>query len=101
FEDAVRNAQPAHIGLLRRRAVEQAEETPAEIIVGSWRFVSRGLFLEPPVAVEGMKLAFELFRVGELAARFEDAVLRPQRRGIRSDRFRGSGGAVRRSRRRT
>jgi hypothetical protein len=22
FEDAVRNAQPAHIGLLRRRAVE-------------------------------------------------------------------------------
>src|SRR4029077_2327684 len=70
-----------------------------EIVVRLGRFVFRGLFFEPLVAVEWMKLAFELFRIGELAAGFEDAVLRPQRGGIRPDRFRGSGGAVRRGRR--
>src|SRR6266702_6562243 len=101
FEDAVRNAQPAHIVLLRRGAVEQAEKAPAEIVVGLGRFVFCGLLLQPLVAVERMKLAFELFRIGELAAGFEDAVLRPQRRGIWPERFHGSGGAARRSRRRT
>ena len=38
-EDAVGNAQPAHVGLLRRRAVEQAEEAPAEIVVRLRRLV--------------------------------------------------------------
>ncbi len=33
-EDAVRNAQPAHIAVLRRRDIEQAEIAPAEIVLG-------------------------------------------------------------------
>ena len=38
-EDAVWDPQAAHVGLLVRRGVEQAEEPPAEIVVGLGRLV--------------------------------------------------------------
>ena len=100
-EDAVRNAQPAHVGLLRRRAVEQAEEAPAEIVVGLRRLVVGGLRLQPLVAVERIELALEFLRVGQLAAGLDDAVLRAQRRGVRADRLRGCRRRPRRRRRRS
>src|SRR5271170_2286546 len=60
--------QPAHIGLLGRRAVEQAEEAPAEIVVGLGRFVGCHLGLELLIGVERMLLALKFLLVGELAA---------------------------------
>ena len=89
FENAVRDAKPAHIGFLRRRAVEQAEETPAEIIVGFRRFVFRRLFLQPLVSVERMKLALEFFWIGELAPGLDRAILRAQSRSVGPDRLGG------------
>ena len=86
-EDAVRDAQPAHIGALRRRAVEQAEEAPAEIVVGLRRLVLGRLRFELLVAVERIELALEFLRVRQLAARLDDAILRAQRRGVRADRL--------------
>src|SRR5580700_1549942 len=86
-KNAVGDAQPAHIGLLRRRAVEQAEEAPAEIIVGLRRLVLGGLVFELLVAVERMQLALEFFRVRQLAAGLDGPVLGAQRRGVGSDRF--------------
>src|SRR5262249_23135104 len=80
--NAVRDAQPAHVGFLRRRAVEQAVKTPAEIIVGLRRLVFYRLVLEFFVAVERMQLALEFFRVRELAAGLDDAVLGAQARGV-------------------
>ena len=41
LEDAVRDPQPAHVGVLVRRDVEQAEEAPAEIVGRLGIFVVR------------------------------------------------------------
>ena len=87
-EDAVRHPQPAHVGVLVRRHVEQAEEAPAEIVGRLGIFVVRGLRLQPLVAVEGVLLALEFLLLGELAAGLEDAVLRPQMLGIGPGRLR-------------
>ena len=72
LQDAVWNAQPAHVGILVRRDVKQAEVAPAEIVRGLRIFVLRGLRLEPLVTVERMLLALELLRVRQLAASGED-----------------------------
>src|SRR5262249_6508611 len=85
LEDAVRNSQPAHVSRLVGRAVEQTEEAPAEIVVCLGRFVLRCLRLEPLVAVEGMQLALEFFRIGKFFSFLDDAILRAQMRGIRAD----------------
>ena len=87
LEDAVGNAQPTHVGLLRRRAVEQAEEAPTEVVVGLRRRVGRSLRLQLPVTVEGMQLALELLGVRELLAGLEKAVLRLQAGAVRADRL--------------
>ena len=76
LQDAVRDAQPAHVGVLRRRHVEQAVVAPAEIVGGLRRLVVLRLLLQPRIGVERMLLALELFLVGELAARRRRAVLR-------------------------
>src|SRR5438552_3223125 len=39
LEDAVRDPQAAHVGVLRGRDVEQSVEAPAKIIRGLWRLV--------------------------------------------------------------
>src|SRR5215831_18099759 len=75
LEDAVRNAQPAHVGALRRRRVEQAVIAPAEIVGGLWRLVLPSLLLQPLVGIEGMLLALEILLVRELAAGRRRAVL--------------------------
>src|SRR5579863_6900177 len=79
-KNAVGNTQPTHIGFLRRRAVEQAEEAPAEIIVGLRRLVLGGLVFQLLVAVERMQLALEFFRVRQLAAGLDGTILGAQRR---------------------
>src|SRR5580692_4627592 len=86
-KNAVGDAQSAHIGFLSRRAVEQAEEAPAEIVVGLRRLVLGGLVFELLVAVERMQLALEFFRVRQLAAGLDGAVLSAQRRSVGADRL--------------
>ena len=94
-ENAVGDAQPAHIGFLRWRAVKQAEETPAKIVVGFRRFVLGGLILQPLISIERIELALEFLRIGELAAGFDRPVLRAQSRRVGPDRLRRRCGAVR------
>ena len=88
FEDAVRDTQAAHIRILIRRDVEQAEEPPAEIVGRLRIFVARAELLEALVAVERMLLALELFLIGKLLAGGEHAVLRFEGRGVGSGRLR-------------
>src|SRR5262249_5748968 len=47
FEDAVRQPQPAHIGVLIGRDVKQAEKAPAEIIRRLWKLAVRGVRFQP------------------------------------------------------
>ena len=54
IEDAVRHPQPAHIGVLVRRDVEQPEEAPAEIVRRLGILALGGVLLEPLIGVEGM-----------------------------------------------
>ena len=82
LEYAVRQPQPAHIAVLRRRDIEQAVEAPAKIIRRLGVFVPGGELLQPVIGIEGMLLAFEFFRVRQLAAALQDAILRLQRGGI-------------------
>ena len=76
FQNAVRNAQPAHIRVLRGGDVKQAVIAPAEIVGGLGRRVRFRLLLQPVVGVERMLLALEFFLLGELAAGSRDLVLR-------------------------
>jgi hypothetical protein len=87
LEDAVRNAQPAHVGILRRRHIEQAVIAPAEIVRRVRRRIGERLLLQPRIGIERMLLTFELFLVGELLARCRDLVLRLDVRGIRPARL--------------
>ena len=84
FEDAVRDPQAAHIRVLVRRDIEQAEEPPAEIVGGLGIFAFGGVVLQPLVGVERMLLALELFLIGQFAARCEQPVLRFQTRPHRA-----------------
>ena len=96
LEDAVGNAQPAHIGALRRGAVEQAEEPPAEIIVRLGRRVGCGLAFQLFITVERVQFALEFLLVGELAARFRHPILGPPMGAVRAGRLgrrRRTGGA--------
>src|SRR5262249_16203070 len=81
------NAQPAHVGVLRRRDVEQAIETPTEIIRRLGRLVAGRLCLEPFVTVERMQFALEFLRVGKLLARARETVLRLVGCGVRAGRL--------------
>ncbi len=90
FEDAVRNAQPAHVGILVRRDVEQAEKPPAKIVRRLRIFPFGRVFLQPFVGVERMLLALEFLRIGKFAAAGENAVLRLEARRVRSGRLGGS-----------
>src|SRR5271168_4824932 len=88
LEDAVRNPQPAHVGILRRRHIEQAVIAPTKIIRRRRRGVVDGLLLQPWIGIEWMLFAFVFLWIGELLARCNDLVLRLDMRGIRSNRFR-------------
>ncbi len=86
-ENAVRHAQPAHVGVLVGRNVKQAEKAPAEIVRRLRIFVLGGEVFQPLVGVEGMLLALELLRVGQFAAGLEHAILRLERRRVGTDRL--------------
>ena len=73
LENAVRDAQPAHVGGLRGRDIEQPVVAPAEIVRRLGRFVLARLLLQPLVGVEWMLLALEFLLVGELAAGRRDS----------------------------
>ena len=75
-QDAVGDAQPHHVALLRRRDVEQAEIAPAEIVVGLGKRAGLGLRPEAGIGVEGMFGALPLFLVRQLAAPGDGRILR-------------------------
>src|SRR5689334_22034190 len=99
-EDAIRDAQPAHIRVLRRRDVKQSVVAPAEVVGWLGRFVLVGLVLEPGIGVERVLLALELFLLRELAAAGNRLVLRQQMLGVgaRRNARRGFARAARRAR---
>ena len=97
LENAVRDAQAAHEGILRRRDVKQPVIAPAEIVRRRRRHVVARLLLEARVGVERMLLALELLGIGQLLAVADNLVLGLQRGGVRTDRF-GIGCGGRRSR---
>ncbi len=68
LQDAIRDPQPAHVGILRRRDIEQAKIAPAEIIRRRRRRVVERLLLQPRIGVERMFFALEFFLVGEFLA---------------------------------
>src|SRR6185312_16402619 len=76
FDDPVRDAQSAHVRILVRRGIEQAEEPPTKIIGRLRIFVPCAELLQTFVAVEGMLLALELLLIGKLLAGSKHAVLR-------------------------
>src|SRR4051794_23046862 len=87
LQDAVRDSQATHVGILCRRNIEQAVITPAEVISRRrWRVLER-LLLQPRISVKGMLLALEFFLVGEFLARCDHFILCLDVRSIRSHRF--------------
>src|SRR5882724_6517593 len=84
LHDAVRDPQPAHVGILRRRDVEQAVIAPAEIVGGRWRRIVERLLLQPRIGIERMLLALELLLIDKLLARRGDPILRLDVRSLRS-----------------
>ncbi|MGY4295026.1 hypothetical protein ACVWXN_003121 [Bradyrhizobium sp. i1.4.4] len=76
LHDAVRDAQPAHVGVLRRRDVEDAVIAPAEIVRRARRRVVERLLPQSRIGIERMLVALELLLVGELLAGCDDLVLR-------------------------
>src|SRR6185437_2804356 len=85
LQDAIRDSQPAHVGILRRRDIENAVIAPAEIVRWRRRGVVFRLFLEAFIGIERMLFALEFFRIRQLLAIAKKLVLRLQSRGIRTD----------------
>ena len=85
LEDPVRNAQPAHVGTLRRRHIEQAVIAPAEIVRRLGWLVLCGLILQAWIGVEWVLVALELLLLRQLPARRQYAVLRLAMDCIRPD----------------
>ncbi len=87
FDDAVRDAQPAHVTRLRRRHVKQAVIAPAEIIFRLRRSAGERLLAHARISVERMLGALPFFLIDELLALGDDALLGTQRIGVRSARL--------------
>ena len=68
-EDAVRDAQAAHVGVLRRRDVKQPVEAPTEIVDALGVAALRAFLLETRIGIEGMLVALGLLLGRELLAR--------------------------------
>ena len=67
-QDAVGDAQAAHVGVLRRRHVEEAVEAPAEVVDALGKLALGALGLEARVAIEGMLVALGLLLGRQLPA---------------------------------
>ena len=87
LQDAVRQSQTAHVGILVGGDVEQSEVAPAEIIRRLRILVFRGVRFQPLVSIERVLIALELLRVRQLAACRNDAILRFARGGLGTDRL--------------
>jgi len=87
LHDTVRNPQPAHVGILRRRDVEQAVIAPAEIVRRTGRRIVERLLPQPRIGVERMLFALEFFLVDKLLAGGNDLVLRLDMHGVGSGRL--------------
>ena len=87
-ENAVRDAQAAHVGVLRRRHVEQPVEAPAEIVDALGILPLGALGLEPRVGIEGMLVALGLLFRRELLALRLEARHGRQMLGVRTGRLR-------------
>ena len=94
-QDAVRDAQTAHVGVLRRRHVEQPVVFPAKRIGRFGKLVVRRLLLQPRISIERMLVALDTLLLVELAAGGDGAVLRGDVLGIRPARRRRFGGSTR------
>ena len=94
-DDAVWDTQPAHVGILIGRDIEQAKKPPAEIVRRLGIFAFGRMRLQPLISIEWMLLAFELFGIGKFPARSEHAVLRRKPRGVRARGFRRSDSCTR------
>jgi len=84
LHDPVRDPQPAHVGILRRRDVEQAVIAPAEIVRRTGRRIVERLLPQPRIGVERMLFALEFFLVDKLLAGGNDLVLRLDMRPVGS-----------------
>ena len=87
LENAVRNPQAAHIRSLRRRDIEDAVITPAEIVLRLGRFVILCLPHQTWIGIERMLVALQFLLVVELAACGNGTVLRLEVDGVRPDRL--------------
>ena len=87
LHDAVGNAQPAHVGILRRSDIEQAVIAPAEIVRRRRPRIDQRLLFQPRIGIERMLLALPLFLIDELFAGRGDLVLRLDVRRLRSARL--------------
>ena len=65
-QDAVSDAQPAHVGSLRRRDIKQPVIAPAEIVGRLRRIVVARLLLQACVGIERMLLALDFFGADSL-----------------------------------
>ena len=64
IENAVGDAQPAHVRRLIRCAVEQTIEAPAEVVGCLRRLVIDRLLLQLLIGIERVQLALEFLRIG-------------------------------------
>src|ERR1700676_3842488 len=87
FQDAVRNPQPAHVGILCGGDAKQAVIAPPKIIRDGWWGVSERLLVQPRISIERMFFALEFLLIREFFAGRGDLVLRLDMRRVRSGGF--------------
>ncbi len=87
-QNAIRDAQAAHVAFLRRRDVEEAIIPPPEIIWRLWKFIARRLALQLLIGVERMLFALPLLLIGEFLAGRDHRILRRQMRRVGTGRRR-------------
>src|SRR5690349_12960014 len=106
LEDAVGDAQAAHVAVLRRCNMEETVIAPAEIVVRFRLGAANGIRPKTGISVEWILGRLPLFLVGELAAGSSQALLGGDPGGVGTGRFpplgrlgAGQGADCRRSRR--
>src|ERR1700732_5120428 len=83
-QNAIGDAQPAHVTVLGRRDIEETVKPPTEIIGRLRIFVARGLAAQLVIRIEGMLFALPLFLIDEFLAGLDRFVLGPEMRRIGS-----------------
>ncbi len=81
-QNAIGDAQPAHVTVLRRRDIEETVKPPTEIIGRLRKFVARGLAAQLVIRIKGMLFALPLFLIDEFLAGLDRFVLGQEMRRI-------------------